>query len=71
MSQALALSVAGVLLGVFGAFLLTRIIKNLLFHVNATDPATFFAAAEFFVIVALSASSIPARRAAKIDPMTT
>jgi putative ABC transport system permease protein len=42
----------------------------MLFDVSATDPATFVAAALVFVIVALTASYIPARRASRIDPMT-
>jgi ABC-type lipoprotein release transport system permease subunit len=43
--------------------------RGLLFHVNATDPATFAGIAILFVIVALAASYIPARRAARIDPV--
>jgi putative ABC transport system permease protein len=67
--QGLALSLAGVTIGVAGAFALTRVMKNLLFHVTATDPATFAGIAVVFIIVALAASYIPARRAARIDPM--
>lgn len=68
--QALALSLAGVAIGIAGAFALTRFLKALLFHVTATDPAVFVATAALFIVVALAASYIPARRAARIDPMT-
>jgi ABC-type lipoprotein release transport system permease subunit len=46
------------------------VIKHLLFHVSTTDPSTFFEIALLFVIVALLASYIPARHAARIDPMS-
>jgi putative ABC transport system permease protein len=46
---------------------LTR--KTLLFQVSATDPAIFAGIAALFLVVALAASYIPARRAARIDPM--
>ena len=69
LGQGLALSLAGVAIGIAGAFALTRVMKGLLFHVTATDPATFAGIAILFVIVALAASYIPARRAARIDPM--
>jgi predicted permease len=55
--------------GLAGAIALTRFIKTLLFGVNATDPATFGLIALLLVVVALIASYIPARRAAKVDPM--
>jgi ABC-type lipoprotein release transport system permease subunit len=42
---------------------------NVLFHVSATDPATFTAIALLFLLVALAACYIPARRATRIDPM--
>jgi putative ABC transport system permease protein len=59
----------GGVLGLGGAFALTRVMKRLLFGVSATDPATFMAIAALFVAVALVAGFIPARRTARIDPM--
>ncbi len=67
--QGLAVSVTGIVIGLIGAGALTRLMKSLLFHVSATDPATFAAIALLFFVVALAASYIPARRAARIDPM--
>ncbi len=49
---------------------LTRVMTRLLFHTSATDPLAFVGIALMFVIVALAASYIPARRAARIDPPT-
>ncbi|MGA8028804.1 MAG: FtsX-like permease family protein [Bryobacteraceae bacterium] len=68
-SQALTMAIAGVAIGVLGAFALTRVMKNLLFHVSATDPASFVFIAPLFVTAALAASYIPAMRAARTDPM--
>jgi putative ABC transport system permease protein len=59
----------GTAAGLAGAIALTRLIKTLLFGVSATDPATFALIALLLVVVALIASYIPARRAAKVDPM--
>jgi ABC-type antimicrobial peptide transport system permease subunit len=69
LGQGLALALAGVAIGIGGAFALTRVMKGLLFHVTATDPATFAGIAILFIVVALAASYIPAHRAARIDPM--
>ncbi len=67
--QGLALALAGIAVGLGGAFALTRVMQTLLFDVSATDPTTFAGIALFFLLVALAASYIPARRAARIDPM--
>jgi len=67
--QGLVLMLAGIALGLGGAFALTRVANTLLFQVGATDPATFIGVALLFLLVALAASYIPARRAARIDPM--
>jgi putative ABC transport system permease protein len=48
---------------------LTRVANAVLFDVSATDSATFVGVALLFLVVALAASYIPARRAARIDPM--
>jgi ABC-type antimicrobial peptide transport system permease subunit len=68
--QGPGLTLTGVALGLGGAFAFTRVLKSLLFHVSATDPATFVGIALLFVVMALAASYIPARRAARIDPTT-
>ena len=67
--QGLVLTLAGVGLGMIGALALTGVMKGLLFGVSATDPGTFVGVALLFVAVALLASYLPARRAARIDPM--
>jgi predicted permease len=67
--QGLKLVLIGVAFGLASAFLLTRVMSSLLFGVSATDPATFVAIPLLLIGVALVASYIPARRAAKVDPM--
>ena len=66
-AQGFRLALAGVAVGLAGAYGLTRLMESLLFHVSATDPSTFEGVALLFV--ALAASYIPARRATRIDPM--
>jgi putative ABC transport system permease protein len=65
----LRLSAAGVVIGLAGAVVLTRAMQGLLFEVTPTDPATFVAVALLLLGVAAAACYVPARRAAKTDPM--
>ncbi len=67
--QGLKLALAGVAIGILIAFALTRLMTSLLFGVSATDPLTYVAISLVLVGVAVLASYIPARRAAKVDPM--
>jgi predicted permease len=67
--EGLKMAVAGVVLGLMAALLLTRVLSSLLFGVTATDPLVFAANAAILITVALLACAIPARRAAKVDPM--
>jgi putative ABC transport system permease protein len=67
--QALRLAAAGVAIGVAGAYGLTRVIKSMLFGVQATDPATFAAVAGALVLVAALATCAPAWRATRVDPV--
>jgi putative ABC transport system permease protein len=65
----LRLSAAGVAIGVAASFGLTRAMTSMLVGVKATDPATFTAMAALFLIIAAIASGLPARRAARVDPL--
>lgn len=63
------LASTGVLVGLVGAFALTRFLTTLLFGVTATDTRTFVLVAAGLFVIAIAASLIPARRATKVDPL--
>ncbi|MGD0536481.1 MAG: ABC transporter permease [Verrucomicrobiota bacterium] len=65
----LRLTLLGVAIGLVGAFALTRYLSSLLYSIKATDPLTFLGVAVALTGVAVLASWLPARRAAKVDPM--
>jgi putative ABC transport system permease protein len=67
--QGMALTVAGVAIGLGAAYWLTRLIATLLFGVSATDGATFAGVAALLAVVAFLSTWIPARRAARVDPL--
>ncbi len=67
--EASSLSAAAIALGVVASFLVTRFVKSMLFGVASSDPVTLWGAAVLLMIVALGASWIPARRAARVQPM--
>ena len=67
--QGIILTAVGVVIGLAGAFSLTRLMERLLFGVEATDPQTFVGISVLLALIALIASYIPAHRASKVDPM--
>lgn len=68
-SQGMVLVLLGLLIGIAGAFALTRLMASLLFGVSTTDGATFVVVSAGLVLVGLFACYIPARRATKVDPL--
>ena len=67
--SALRLTLAGVTLGLFGAWGLTRFLSTILFGVGTRDPITFAAIGALIVFAAFLAALVPARRATRADPM--
>lgn len=67
--RAMLLALVGIGIGIAGAFVVTRYMRTLLFGVKPIDIITFIAVAIALGIVVLIACLIPARRAAKIDPL--
>jgi putative ABC transport system permease protein len=67
--QGMLLAAAGVLLGLAGAYAVTRVLERFLWGVRATDPFTFLAVSLLLAGVAMLASYLPARRATRVDPM--
>jgi putative ABC transport system permease protein len=69
LKQGLALTLIGIAAGVLGALAAARVMSGLLYGVTATDPATFVAISLLLAMVALLACYLPARRAARVEPM--
>jgi putative ABC transport system permease protein len=67
--EGMATAAIGIAAGLAAALGLTRLLASMLYGVGPTDPVTFVASALLLGIVALLASSIPARRATKVDPV--
>jgi predicted permease len=67
--QSLGMLLIGIIIGLVGAFGLTRLMRTLLFEITATDPLTYVSVIGLLAVVALLACYIPARRAAKVDPL--
>jgi predicted permease len=68
--QGMGLAVTGMVVGLAGAFVVTRVMQSVLFQVGVTDPTTFALVVVVLLAVALAASLIPARRALRIEPVT-
>ena len=71
LAEALILATSGIAVGVVGALAATRVMAALLFGIAPTDPATFTSIAGVLLATALLGSFVPARRAARIDPMVS
>jgi putative ABC transport system permease protein len=67
--QGMRLAAVGALLGLLGAWAFTRILQKLLFEVQPGDPVTFVVVTVVLGAIALLACYLPARRAARVDPM--
>ncbi len=71
LGQSLRITIIGIATGVAAAFLLTRFLSGMLVGVKATDPFTFAGVVLLVLLVTVTASAIPAWRAARIDPIRT
>jgi ABC-type antimicrobial peptide transport system permease subunit len=68
--EGLRLAVFGVVIGVIGSLMITRLISSLLFGISPSDPLTFAGIALLLVLVTLAACLVPAGRAMSVDPVT-
>jgi len=68
-SQGLRMALAGVAIGIMGTVVAARSLASLLYGISALDPVTLGSASVALIAIALAACALPARRAARIDPM--
>jgi predicted permease len=71
LSHGATLAGSGIVIGLFGAFALSRVVAGMLYNVAATDPLTLLSVSLLLAAVALLACYIPARRATRLDPIIT
>jgi ABC-type antimicrobial peptide transport system permease subunit len=71
LGQSVAVTLVGITLGLVGAAAVTRYLGGLLFGLTPLDPGTFAGVSLLFVVVAMLAAFIPARRATRVDPVVT
>jgi putative ABC transport system permease protein len=71
LGHGMTLALIGIAIGLGGALAATRALRTLLFEISPSDPWTLAAAALLFAAVAAAACYVPARRAIRVDPMTT
>jgi ABC-type antimicrobial peptide transport system permease subunit len=69
LGRAMKLSCVGITLGLLAALALTRLLQGLLFEISPTDPLTFAIVPGVLLVAALAGGWLPARRAARVDPM--
>ncbi|MEP7272054.1 MAG: ABC transporter permease [Acidobacteriota bacterium] len=69
LGQGMRLTAVGIVLGIIGAVSLSRLVSSMLFGISAMDPITIAGVAILFLLVALLACYIPARRATRVDPL--
>jgi ABC-type antimicrobial peptide transport system permease subunit len=68
--QGALLAVIGIAVGAVASLAMTRLLRGLVFGVSTTDPLAFIGVIVLLATVALAASWLPARRAARVDPMS-
>ena len=70
LTQGMAVTLLGIVIGLGGAWAATRIMRSLLYSVSPTDPLVFLSVPLTFAAIALLASFLPARKAARVNPVT-
>ena len=71
LGHALRVTSAGIAVGLFAAVAVAHVLRSFLFGISALDPVTFVAVVVLLFLVALLAAHVPARRAARVDPIAT